>query len=112
MTYGELDALVWDEFWDKLSDKSKIWINSKPGYKENIYCGVVSFVSSMLSGIKFYEYTSDEISGELISIKETKNYEEAFFNYMLNNYGLTMTNKAKSAVISIVNNNKTNLTIK
>ena len=54
MTYGELDALVWDEFWDKLSDQNKIFINSKPGYKENIYCGVVSFVSAMLSGIKFF----------------------------------------------------------
>ena len=41
MTYGELDALVWDEFWDKLSDQNKIFINSKPGYKENIYCGVI-----------------------------------------------------------------------
>lgn len=112
MTYGELNDLVWNEFWDKLSDKNKILIDSKPGYKENIYCGVVSFVSSMLSGIKFYEYTSDEITGELLSIKETKNYEEAFFNYMLNNYELIMTTKAKKEVISIVNNNKNNLTIK
>lgn len=111
MTYAELNDLIWNTFWGSLSDKTKEFIELKKGYKSDIYCTLVSFVSSILAGHKFYEYILDEISEELLLSNEVKSYQQLFHDYMLNNCGLGISKITNDLIIRILLENKNDLTI-
>jgi len=50
MTYYEFYDKAWNDIWDSLTDKGKEKILSTQGLKGNLYCSIVSVVSSFIAG--------------------------------------------------------------
>lgn len=105
MQSGEILNNSWELFWEELSDSKKEYINSKLGFKDNLYCTFINWATRVLLNKVFYCHSIQEVDGETVDIEE-KTAAEALIIILGNECGIIVKNSIAEDVVSYIKENK------
>lgn len=90
---------------DDFSEKRMDFIESKLGLKEEIFCSFIGFINNYLNGFKYYNSWIDEIDNECLH-SEVIPYENALYNVMKNETGITISYDLCKKIMNYLKENK------
>ena len=90
------------------SEKRIEFIESKIGLKGEIFCSFVNFITNYLSGFKYCNSWIDEIDEECV-YQENISYEDALYNVMKYETGVTISHDLCKKILTYLKENKNNI---